>query len=58
MAPGLQRYTYTIFLDAINSTNREHAKAHALWPLLRCVAVAVDVAWCGGGGSGGGGSGV
>ena len=27
--------------DASNSTNREHAKAHALWPLLLCVAVAL-----------------
>ena len=24
------------FLDAIDSTNREHAKAEAPWPLLRC----------------------
>ena len=32
------------FPEAIHSTNREHAKAHALWLLLRCVAVAVAVA--------------
>ena len=45
------------FPDAINSTNRKHAKACVLWPLLRCVAVAVALyggvvvvewmVWCG-----------
>ena len=33
-------------LDASDSTNRDHAKAHALWPLLRCVAIAVASCWC------------
>ena len=36
--------------DASDSTNREHAEAHALWPLLRCVTVAVAAALRGGGG--------
>ena len=51
------------FLDAINSTNMGHAKAHALWPLLRCVAVARCRCRCrcvvlgGGGGRGGSGEG-
>ena len=40
-------YTYTVYL--INSTNREHAKAHALWPLLRCVAVVLRCGECVGG---------
>ena len=31
-------------LDANMSPNRELAKAHSLWPLLRCVAVALRVA--------------
>ena len=43
------------FPDVINSTNREHAKAHAFWPFLRCVALAValwslwSLWWWGGG---------
>ena len=32
--------------DASDSTNRVLAKAPALWPLLRCVAVAVASCWC------------
>ena len=43
-----------MLLDASDSTNREHAKAHGLWPLLRCVAAAGAAALRGGGGDFGG----
>ena len=52
VARELQRYNLHDLLDASDSTNREHAKAHALWPLMRCVAIAAAL-WGGGGDCGG-----